>query len=81
MRSVNAHLNLQQLGVLVTEFEHDYYGSNPNNVNNGLATDRLWAEWHITSERGQYYLKKHVAEMLQKYLLTELRTVKRDEFG
>ena len=81
MRSVNANLNLQKLGVLVTEFEHDYYGSIPNNINSGLATDRLWAEWYITSERVQTYSQKHVAEVLQESPLTELTTVKQDEFG
>lgn len=81
MRSVNAHLNLQKLGVLVTDFEHDYYGSITNKINNGLATDRLWAEWHITSERVQSHLKKPIVEMFQEYLFTELTTVKQDAFG
>ena len=72
MRSVNAYMNLRKLGVLVTDFEHNFYGNIPNKINTRLPTDRLWAEWHITSKRVQSFFKKDMAEVLQEYLLSEL---------
>lgn len=53
MQSRNAHFNLNRLGVMVHSYVDDFYGldydvrSEPA----GLASDRLFASWHLNSPR------------------------------
>lgn len=52
----NAYFNLEKLGAIVTEYQPDFYGidyatASTGGVPIGLASDRLFAEWHIDSER------------------------------
>ena len=47
----NAHLNLNRLGVKVSEYVPDMYGEDmAGELNRGLGTDRFIVEWDITKE-------------------------------
>ncbi len=50
----NAHFNLEKLGAIVNEYQPNFYGidySTAADKNFGLASDRLFAEWHLESEK------------------------------
>jgi predicted GNAT superfamily acetyltransferase len=47
----NAKLNLTKLGVLVFDYYADFYGDLPDALNIGDPTDRLIAQWNITTDR------------------------------
>jgi predicted GNAT superfamily acetyltransferase len=48
----NAYLNLHKLGAVVNRFAPDYFGPLGGKMNEGLATDRFWAEWSVNSPLG-----------------------------
>jgi predicted GNAT superfamily acetyltransferase len=54
VKSRNAYFNLEKLGAVVSEYEPNFYGVDyttaPGNKI-GLASDRLFAEWHLESEK------------------------------
>lgn len=52
LQSVNAHLNINKLGVICHHYKCDYYGK-LQGINAGLPTDRFEVEWWIKSERVQ----------------------------
>ena len=56
MRSINANLNVGKLGAVIPAYQPDYYGSVQSHFSRGLATDRVWAHWHIASSRVQQRL-------------------------
>ena len=52
----NAYFNLEKLGAIVSEYQPNFYGTDYSTAANtgekvGLASDRLFAEWHLTSEK------------------------------
>lgn len=47
----NAYFNLNKLGAYAKTYIPSYYGEMNDNLNKGLPTDRLLAEWNICSER------------------------------
>lgn len=52
----NAFFNLEKLGAIVTEYHPNFYGidyatASTGGVPVGLASDRLFAEWHLESEK------------------------------
>lgn len=47
----NAYLNLRRLGAVVRTYERDLYGRSDSPLHAGIGTDRLVAEWRISSER------------------------------
>ncbi|MFH4385458.1 hypothetical protein WAJ74_22060, partial [Acinetobacter baumannii] len=50
----NAFFNLEKLGAIVSEYEVNFYGIDygySKNAKIGLASDRLFAEWHLDSKR------------------------------
>lgn len=52
----NAYFNLEKLGAEMREYERDFYGVDyttaaQSQKNIGLASDRLFAEWHLTSPK------------------------------
>ncbi len=56
MQSRNAHFNLNRLGVVVRSYAENFYGTDygldqTQQAGPGLDTDRLFAEWEITSSR------------------------------
>src|ERR1700740_3127480 len=53
----NAFLNIHKLGVVVCGYRVNFYGVSSSRLQGGLPTDRLLAEWHLSSPR--------VAEILE----------------
>ena len=54
VKARNAFFNLEKLGAIVTEYEENFYGidySTAPEQKIGLASDRLFAEWHLESEK------------------------------
>ena len=52
----NAYFNLEKLGAIVSEYQPNFYGVDyttysTGGVPIGLASDRLFAEWHLESEK------------------------------
>lgn len=52
----NAYFNLEKLGAIVSEYQPNFYGIDyatysTAGVPIGLASDRLFAEWHLGSEK------------------------------
>jgi len=54
VKARNAYFNLEKLGAIVTEYEENFYGidySTAPDEKIGLASDRLFAEWHLESPK------------------------------
>lgn len=52
----NAYFNLEKLGAIITEYQPNFYGTDyatepGSNEKIGLDSDRLFAEWHLESEK------------------------------
>ena len=67
----NAYFNLEKLGAIITEYQPNFYGTDyaqENDEKIGLASDRLFAEWHLESEKvnnlsfGQQFDDKRIAD-------------------
>ncbi|MBP7475162.1 MAG: GNAT family N-acetyltransferase [Pyrinomonadaceae bacterium] len=56
VKSRNAYFNLEKLGAIVSEYEENFYGVDYTTAPGqeiGLASDRLFAEWHLESPKVQ----------------------------
>ena len=57
VKARNAYFNLEKLGATVSEFQENFYGIDYGTAPEvagekfGLASDRLFAEWHLESEK------------------------------
>jgi len=54
VKARNAYFNLEKLGAIVAEYAVDFYGVDYTAAQGheiGLASDRLFAEWHLTSPK------------------------------
>ena len=52
VKARNAFFNLEKLGAIVTQYEENFYGVDYSaDEKIGLASDRLFAEWHLESEK------------------------------
>lgn len=56
VKARNAYFNLEKLGATVAEYEANFYGTDYSTAAQtgkkiGLASDRLFAEWHLRSEK------------------------------
>ncbi|HXH05626.1 MAG TPA: hypothetical protein VNI83_03450 [Vicinamibacterales bacterium] len=51
LQALNAHFNFARLGVVAAEYEVNIYGESSSPLHRGTPTDRLIAEWHLTSPR------------------------------
>ena len=52
VKARNAFFNLEKLGAIITQYEENFYGVDySSNEKIGLASDRLFAEWHLESEK------------------------------
>ncbi len=56
VQALNAFFNLEKLGATVRHYEPNFYGTDYSTVGDqsakiGLDSDRLFAEWHLESER------------------------------
>lgn len=56
VKAKNAYFNLEKLGAVVREYRPNFYGTDYATASQmhkkiGLASDRLFAEWHLESEK------------------------------
>jgi predicted GNAT superfamily acetyltransferase len=54
VKARNAFFNLEKLGAIVTEYEENFYGVDYSTLPDqkiGLASDRLFAEWRLESDK------------------------------
>jgi len=52
VKARNAFFNLEKLGAIVTEYHENFYGTDYSSSRTiGLASDRLFAEWHLESPK------------------------------
>lgn len=51
LRAKNANLNINRLGAVVRRYEPDCYGQVDSQLQQGLPSDRLIAEWELSSLR------------------------------
>lgn len=54
VKARNGYFNLEKLGAIVTEYERNFYGLDyaaADGKQIGLQSDRLFAEWHLESEK------------------------------
>ena len=52
LQSLNAHLNFAKLGVTSHRYFVNFYGEATSSpLHQGFGTDRLWVNWHLSSER------------------------------
>ncbi len=54
VKARNAYFNLEKLGAIVREFQENFYGvdyATAPEFRQGMASDRLFAEWHLASEK------------------------------
>jgi predicted GNAT superfamily acetyltransferase len=55
MQARNAHFNLNRLGAVVRAYAENFYGTdypvNAQNIDEGIDSDRLFAEWELDSPR------------------------------
>ncbi|MEP6944718.1 MAG: GNAT family N-acetyltransferase [Acidobacteriota bacterium] len=56
VKARNAHFNLEKLGSTVSEYQRNFYGTDyavspESGKQIGLQSDRLFAEWHLDSEK------------------------------
>jgi predicted GNAT superfamily acetyltransferase len=56
----NANFNIQSLGVICRQYEVDIYGVTSSPLHGNLPTDRLLAEWHLSSPRVAARISKSV---------------------
>ena len=82
MYSKNANLNVRKLGALIQTYQAHYYGEVQSHFSHGLATDRVWANWHIASQRVEQRLANPPSLLEQKPPLVQVVTpAAQDEKG
>ena len=70
VKARNAYFNLEKLGAVITEYHENFYGTDyASSPGIGLASDRLFAEWQLDSEKvtalsnGEKYVESRHAEL------------------
>ncbi len=54
VKARNAYFNLEKLGAVVSQYQENFYGTDyatAPELSIGLASDRLFAEWHLESDK------------------------------
>ncbi len=62
LQALNAHLNFRKLGVVSEEYEENIYGESTSVLHRGTPTDRLVAEWWLSSPLVQAHIEGKVGE-------------------
>jgi predicted GNAT superfamily acetyltransferase len=65
LQALNAHLNFARLGVIAEEYEENIYGESSSPLHQGTPTDRLVAEWRLTSAHVERRLAVPSTSMLR----------------
>jgi predicted GNAT superfamily acetyltransferase len=59
----NAHLNIAKLGAISRRYTRNFYGASSSPLQGGLPTDRIYAEWWLSSHRVQQALRGEAPEI------------------
>jgi len=81
LESANANLNIHKLGGVSRTYYVNFYGTLDDELNQGLASDRLLVEWHLNSKR---VVTRGTAKVEQEHKLPpyfQITRVKRDKIG
>ena len=81
MHTSNANLNLRKLGAVVQAYQSHYYGEVHSHFSPGLATDRVWANWYVASERVKQRLANPPSSLKQKPSRVQVTKVAEDKKG
>ena len=63
----NAHFNIARLGAIARQCIPNLYGRTSSRLHNGLPTDRLLAEWWLSSDRVKATLQGRMAQPAPKH--------------
>lgn len=63
MQSPNNWFNLNKLGTVSRAYYQDYYGNMPDQLNQGLESDRFLAEWWVRSRRVELGTRTQITPM------------------
>ncbi len=67
LQSKNAHLNINKLGVIACSYDINLYGeTSSSKLHSGLGTDRLLAEWWLTSDKVKTIIDGHTRDAEKK---------------
>jgi predicted GNAT superfamily acetyltransferase len=58
LMSVNAYLNIRQLGAVCRTYKREVYGEMRDGLNQGLPSDRFEVDWWVTSNRVESRIEK-----------------------
>jgi predicted GNAT superfamily acetyltransferase len=84
LQSMNAHLNINKLGVIACSYDINLYGEESSSkLHSGLGTDRLLAEWWLVSDKVKTIIDGQNQEAAKKPSAKGLNInrTKRDEQG
>ena len=63
LQCLNAHLNFAKLGVTSHRYLVNFYGEETSSpLHQGFGTDRLWVNWHLSSERVKGCIERLMAK-------------------
>ncbi len=69
LNSRNAHLNIRKLGCVAQRYEHNYYGIKPSPLVSLDQSDRLVAEWRVTTPRVEHRISGKRSQLtLEQYI-------------
>ena len=78
LRTANANLNIRKLGAVICTYHCHYYGGLRSHFTQQLPTDRVWAEWHVSSRRVENRLCSTPPSLDQKPDLTQVNRIGRE---
>jgi predicted GNAT superfamily acetyltransferase len=65
LQAMNAHFNFTRLGVVVEDYEPDFYGASTSPLHQGTPTDRFVAQWRLTAPHVERRLSAGTAPMMR----------------
>jgi predicted GNAT superfamily acetyltransferase len=65
LQALNAHFNFTRLGVVVEDYEPDFYGASTSPLHQGTPTDRFVAQWRLTAPHVERRLSAGTAPMMR----------------
>ncbi|MEW6126929.1 MAG: hypothetical protein AB1757_07810 [Acidobacteriota bacterium] len=75
LQSLNAYFNFVKLGVTCNRYYVNFYGdSSTSPLHQGTGTDRLWVDWHLTSDRVKACIETDATTREKKVLTLNAET-------
>ncbi|MCI0708005.1 MAG: hypothetical protein L0Y80_11040 [Ignavibacteriae bacterium] len=77
----NAHLNLNALGTVITEYVENMYVDSSSDLHRGLGMDRFIVAWHLNDERVKQAIEGTMNRNYLQYLEVPIVNTQKDEVG